>query len=450
MTSSFDYLVIGGGSGGIASANRAAMHGAKVALFEGQRLGGTCVNVGCVPKKVMYNAANLNDQISIMQDYGLFTELQVFDFGLLKKNRDAYVQRLNSIYANTLRNNGVTVIPHNAHFVDKYTLEAGGELYTAKHILLAVGGTPRMPKIPGIVHCINSDGFFELEHLPKKVAIVGSGYIATEIAGILNALGSEVFLFLRKETVIANFDSSLRDHLLLEMIDAGINIIKRFQVTSISKHQNRMQLHGQDSKNIYSDFDQVIIAIGRDPNTQTLGLDLASVDVNDEGNIVIDEFQNTTAPGIYAVGDITGHKQLTPVAIKAGRILSERLFNGQTTLKMEYDIIPTVMFTHPPLGTIGLTEEEAVNNFGRNQIKIFTSTFSNMYYALSDQRPKTFMKLITTGREQRIVGLHAIGHGVDEMIQGFAVAMKMGATKADFDRTVAIHPTASEEFVTMR
>jgi len=449
MTHHFDYLVIGGGSGGIASARRAAEYGARVAVFEPKPLGGTCVNVGCVPKKVMWSTAHMAETLSQAKGYGFSITNNGFDWATVKKTRDAYVKRLNGIYAGNLDKAGITHIPAHARFSGASKLEANGEIYDAPHILIATGGYPWMPELPGIEHVISSDGFFELEKQPKRVAVVGAGYIATELAGVLNGLGSEVVQYLRKDKLLREFDHEIAEHVMALMQEHGITIKTRSEPVAFSKADDgALSVHYNDERD--DGFGSIIMAIGRKPNTAGLGLDSAGISLDERGFVKSDVFQNTGVAGIYAVGDVSGRAQLTPVAIAAGRQLAERLFNNRPDARLEYENIPTVIFSHPPVGTVGLSENQAVHEYGAKHIKVYCSRFINMHYAMLEHKQPTLVKLITTGQDERVVGCHICGDGADEMIQGFAVAVRMGATKADFDRTVAIHPTASEELVTMR
>lgn len=450
MTTHFDYLVIGGGSGGIASARRAASYGAKTALIEAGAIGGTCVNVGCVPKKVMWNTAGIAETLHIASDYGFDVEVKGFNWNKVKQARDAYIKRLNKIYDKNLNTSEVTRINGYGKFVDNKTVQVGDKKYTADHILVAVGGEPVQPDVPGAELGITSDGFFELEELPKRVVVVGGGYIAVEFAGLLRSLGSDVTLLLRGEHFLKNFDVSIRDTLLEEMQNAGISILTCIHLEKlVKKDDGLIALHSQGGEEI-TGFDSVIWATGRAPKTKDLGLDNAGIKPNKRGYIETDEFQNTKVKNIYAVGDVTGRAALTPVAIAAGRRLADRLFDKQTDAKLDYENIPTVVFSHPPIGTVGLSEDEAQEEYGESSVKTYQSRFTNMVYALSKRKPKTLMKLICIGDQEKIVGAHVIGDAADEIIQGFAVAVKMGATKKDFDNTVAIHPTAGEEFVTLR
>ena len=449
MTLRFDYLVIGGGSGGIASARRAAEYGARVALFEYDRLGGTCVNVGCVPKKVMWSTASMAESLHDAGGYGFSIGDTSFDWHSLKQRRDAYVERLNGIYGRNLDNSKVTLVPHRARLIDANTIEAGGEHYQADHILIATGGTPVVPAIEGAEHGITSDGFFELDKLPARAVIVGAGYIAAEFAGVLQTLGTEVSLILRKDTVLREFDNEISAAVMQAMADSGMNIKTRTQISAVRKDGEKLNI-SFDSGEQLSDVDTLIWAIGRRPLSDDLGLDSAGIDVNERGFIETDAFQNTSASGVYAVGDVTGRAALTPVAIAAGRLLANRVFDDKPDHKLDYDNIPTTIFTHPPIGTVGLSEAAARDQHGDASVRVYRSSFVNMYYAVLERKPQTLCKVICVGDEERVVGLHMIGDGADEIVQGFAVAIRMGATKADLDRTVAIHPTAAEELVTLR
>ncbi|MCF6437162.1 glutathione-disulfide reductase [Pseudoalteromonas sp. MMG022] len=452
MAQHFDYIAIGGGSGGIASANRAAMRGAKVALIEAKHMGGTCVNVGCVPKKVMWHGAQVAEAIKLYApDYGFDVELKNFDWARLVKSREEYIGRIHKGYEGYLAKNGVTVINGFAKFVDNHTVEANGEHYSADHISIAVGGRPSIPDIPGAEHGIDSNGFFELNEQPRRVAVIGAGYIAVELAGVLNSLGTETHLFVRKHAPLRSFDPILVETLTEVMEKEGPTLHTHATPKALTKEADgSVTLHLENGQS--HTFDQVIWAIGREPVTDLINLQATDVQTNERGFIKVDEYQNTSVKGIYALGDIMeGGIELTPVAVKAGRMLAERLFNPELPdAKMDYNLVPTVVFSHPPIGTIGLTEPQAIEKYGKGNIKVYTSTFAAMYTAVTAHRQPCKMKLVCAGEEETVVGLHGIGFAVDEMIQGFGVAMKMGATKADFDSVVAIHPTGSEEFVTMR
>ncbi|GAD31182.1 glutathione-disulfide reductase [Photobacterium leiognathi lrivu.4.1] len=451
MAKHFDYICIGGGSGGIASANRAAMYGAKVALIEAKALGGTCVNVGCVPKKVMWHGAQIAEAMHLYaKDYGFNVDVKGFDWSKLVESREAYISRIHTSYDNVLGNNKVEVINGFAHFVDQKTVEVNGEHYTADHILIAVGGRPSIPAIQGTHYGIDSNGFFELKEQPKRAAIIGAGYIAVEIAGVLNALGTDTHLFVRKESPLRSFDPMIVDT-LVEVMAAEGPLLHTHSVPKevVKEKDGSITLYFENGESHNTDV--LIWAIGREPTTDAINLAAAGVETNNRGFIKVDEYQQTNVPGIYCVGDIMeGGIELTPVAVKAGRQLSERLFNNKPDAKMDYKLVPTVVFSHPPIGTIGLTEAEAIEQYGEENVKVYKSGFTAMYTAVTAHRQPCKMKLICAGDDEKVVGLHGIGFAVDEMIQGFGVAMKMGATKADFDSVVAIHPTGSEEFVTMR
>lgn len=450
MVKEYDYIVIGGGSGGIASANRAAMHGAKVILFEGKEVGGTCVNVGCVPKKVMWYGAQVAETLHrYAGEYGFDVTLNKFDFATLKANRQAYIDRIHDSYERGFDSNGVERVYEYAKFVDPHTVEVAGERYTAPHILIATGGHALYPNIPGSEYGITSDGFFELDEVPKRTAVIGGGYIAVEVAGVLNALGSDTHLFVRKDRPLRTFDKDIIDVLVDEMAKSGPTLHTHANATEVVKNADDSLTISFDNGETVT-VDCLIWAIGRAANTSGFGLEKTGVELTERGNIYSDAFENTSVPGIYALGDATGKLDLTPVAVKAGRQLSERLFNNKADAKLDYTDVATVVFSHPVIGSVGLTEEKAIAKYGSENIKVYKSSFTPMYTALGDNRQPSTMKLVTLGEDEKIIGLHGIGYGVDEMIQGFSVAIKMGATKADFDNTVAIHPTGSEEFVTMR
>lgn len=445
----YDIIAIGGGSGGIATMNRAGEHGAKAAVIEEKKLGGTCVNVGCVPKKIMWYGAQIAESFHHYgPDYGFTSSDVQFDFAKLRQNREAYIDRARSSYDGSFKRNGVDLIEGRAHFVDSHTVSVNGELIRAKHIVIATGARPSIPTIPGAELGGSSDDVFAWEQLPESVAILGAGYIAVELAGVLHALGVKTDLFVRRDRPLRGFDSYVVEGLVNEMEKIGLPLHTHKVPVKLEESEQGITIHFEDGSSHTAS--QVIWATGRRPNVDGLELEKAGVTLNERGFIQVDEYQNTVVDGIYALGDVTGEKELTPVAIKAGRTLSERLFNGKTSAKMDYSTIPTVVFSHPAIGTVGLTEEEAIKEYGQDHIKVYKSSFASMYSAVTNHRQESRFKLITAGADEKVVGLHGLGYGVDEMIQGFAVAIKMGATKADFDATVAIHPTASEEFVTMR
>ncbi|WP_026301482.1 glutathione-disulfide reductase [Colwellia piezophila] len=454
MTQHFDYLAIGGGSGGIASANRAAKLGKKAAVIEAKYIGGTCVNVGCVPKKAMWYAGQIADALKYAPDYGfgdyVSQQGKQFDWATLVANREAYIKRIHAAYQRGFDANDVTVINGFAKFVDKNTVEVNGELITADHITIATGGRPAIPTIEGAEYGIDSDGFFALTEQPKSVAVIGAGYIAVELAGVFQALGTESHLVVRKEKPLRGFDDMLSDTLVEQMAKHGPRLHNHSTPERIEKlSDGKLVVHFTNGQSL-EPVDSLVWAIGREPATDNINLAATGVETNERGFIVTDKYQNTNVDGIYAVGDNTGRAQLTPVAVAAGRRLCERLFNNKPDEHLDYSGIATVVFSHPVIGTVGLTEDEAKAEYGEGNITVYNSQFTALYQAITDDyRDPTRMKLICAGKDEKVVGLHSIGFGSDELLQGFAVAMKMGATKADFDNTVAIHPTSAEEFVTL-
>jgi glutathione reductase (NADPH) len=432
----------------LACAQRAAEYGAKTAVIEPQRLGGTCVNVGCVPKKVMWNAASVALSLNDAGDYGFDVTVGQSDWPELKRKRDAYVLRLNGIYERNLAAKGVAYVRGSARFVDARTVEVNGRRLSARHIVIATGGKPMLPRIPGAEFGISSDGFFELQSRPQRVAVIGSGYIACELAASFQELGSQVEQFIRKDRLLTNFDVMLGKSLMREARAQGMIIQERFAPSAVREAAGKKNLIGEDGRE-FSGFDCVLWAIGREANVAGLGLEKAGVALDDSSYVATDDFQNTNVAGIYAIGDVTGRAALTPVAIAAGRRLSDRLFGGKPERHLNYNLIPTVIFTHPPIGTVGASEAEARAQYG-DAVKVYVADFTPMYHAMTTRKTHTDMKLVCVGPEQKIVGCHILGIGADEMMQGFAVAIRMGATKADFDDTVAIHPTSAEELVTMR
>jgi glutathione reductase (NADPH) len=450
-------LVIGGGSGGIASVRRAAEFGIKTAVIEGCRLGGTCVNVGCVPKKVMFTAASMGEMLSHkhLQAYGFDVTYNGFDLKKLKQARDAYITRLNGIYDNLLKNSGVEHIRGWGKFVGPRQVEVNGTVYSADHILIAVGGYPLVPDIPGAELGIVSDGIFDLEEVPKKAVVVGAGYIAVEMAGILKSLGSDVTIVTRFGKVLRTFDNMLSDKCTESLAEMGMDHVKNDEVVEVERDsadgsKKVMTVRTRGGKTI-KNVECLLWAIGRGPLTKKLGLEnVPGIQLDPRGNIVVDEYQDTGEPGVHALGDVCGQYELTPVAIAAGRHLAHRLFDGKSKAKLDYVDIPSVVFSHPPLGSVGLTELQAVKKFGRGNVKIYSAVFTSMYYALLEQKPKNSFKMIVAGPEEKVVGLHLFGIDSDEMLQGFSVAVRAGLTKADFDNCVAIHPTTAEEVVLMR
>ncbi len=448
MSEVVDLIVVGGGSGGIATARRAAEYGARVILVEAGRLGGTCVNVGCVPKKLMWNAADLENAVRDAGGYGFDVTLKGHDWAGLKTRRDAYVMRLNGIYEANLAKSKVELLRGRARLIDAQTVEVDGRRISGKCIVLATGGRPRQPHIPGAELGIDSDGFFALSERPARVTLVGGGYVSVEFAGVFAALGSEVTVVWRGGSLLRDFDPMLGLAAQEGLVAAGATLLPNARPTALARSADSRIDVRLDNGELIANQDAVIWGIGRDAVTDYVdpGVGIAH---SASGHIEVDAYQQTSVPGVFAIGDVTGKATLTPVAIAAGRRLADRLWGGKTDRRLSYENIPTVLFGHPPLGTVGLSEPEARAQFGA-AVKCYNAAFVPMYYAFSEVKPKTRMKLVTAGAEERIVGLHLAGRGVDEMLQGFAVAVRMGATKRDFDDTVAIHPTAAEELVTMR
>jgi glutathione reductase (NADPH) len=450
MDERFDVVVIGGGSGGLAAAQRAAEYGARAALIESGRLGGTCVNVGCVPKKIMWNAAELAGALEDAPEYGFRLDRAGHDWQLLKHKRDVYIKRLNDLYAANLERRKVELLRARGSFVEGHGVSAAGRVLQADHIIIATGGRPRLPVIPGAELGITSDGFFELEALPQRAAVVGSSYIALELAGILASLGSETTLVLRGDTALKTFDDMLGEVSLAMLAERGIRVVTHAAPRMLARAAHgALELTTMDGRKL-GPYDSLLWAIGRGASVEDLALHKPGVELDVQGFIRTDKYQASSAPGVYAIGDVTGRAQLTPVAIAAGRRLADRLFGGASGRYLDYENVPTVIFGHPPIGSVGLSEKAARERYGAAQVRVFRSRFVPLYHALTQAKPNTEMKLVTAGPEQRVVGLHVVGEGADEMLQGFAVAVRMGATKRDFDDTVAIHPTSAEEFVTMR
>ncbi|HWH46687.1 MAG TPA: glutathione-disulfide reductase [Burkholderiales bacterium] len=449
MERHFDLLTIGGGSGGVAVSNRAASYGARCALIEAHRLGGTCVNVGCVPKKIMWNGANLAHAIEDSADYGFSAGPARFDWAHLKRNRDRYILDMNGHYERTLTKNRVEIVRGTARFVGPRAVEVNGDILTAEHLVIAVGGRPIMLDVPGSELGITSDGFFELESRPDRVVIVGAGYVALEFAGVLRALGAEVTMIIRRDHVLHNFDVMLRDSMMAHLKADGTRLITRTHVRRVMKDSEGLRIDCENGQTL-DGADTLIWAVGRRSNADKLDPARTGLEVTASGDIATDAYQNTDVAGIYAIGDITGQFELTPVAIAAGRRLADRLFGGMKDRRLDYENIPTVLFSHPPIGTVGLSEQEAARKFGAAAVKIYEAGFTPMAHAFTQRKVKCAMKLVVAGAEEKIVGLHLFGSGADEILQGFAVAVKMGATKRDLDDTVAVHPSVAEELVTMR
>ncbi|MBX2879899.1 MAG: glutathione-disulfide reductase [Granulosicoccus sp.] len=445
----YDLIAVGGGSGGIACCNRAGMYGAKTLLIESDDvLGGTCVNRGCVPKKVMWYAGAMSHALRDASGYGFDITRNGFSWQELVAKRSAYIANINKAYESYLGKNNVSVVHGRGELIDAHTVQVGETVYTAERILLATGGYARIPEIPGKEYGVTSDGFFEFEKRPDKVLVLGAGYIAVELAGMLQAMGTQVSLGIRHKSFLREFDPMLQNKLMEEMLSEGVHVESGFSATKLEKSDNTITVTSERGKEL-AGFDQVIFAIGRSPATAKLGLEKAGVQTDAKGYVVVDKYQQTGVSSVFAIGDITGKAELTPVAIAAGRRLSDRLFNAQKDRYLDYDLIPTVVFSHPPLATVGLTEAQARDKYG-DAVKIYETNFTAMYNAFTDHKSRTSMKLIVQGEQEKVIGIHIIGLAADEMLQGFAVAMRMGACKRDFDDTIAIHPTSSEELVTLR
>ncbi len=447
-TTHYDLIAIGGGSGGLAVAEKAAQLGRKVAIIESHRLGGTCVNNGCVPKKVMWYAANLAHAVDDASDFGITAQRGRTDWKKLVSGRENYIQNIIDYWNDHVEDNRIDRINGHARFVNARTVEVDGKHYSADHIAIATGGKPIVPPVPGAEYGITSDDFFQLDEQPEKVAIVGGGYIGVELSGVLKALGSEVTLIALEDRIMELFDPMISDVLSSEMKRQGIRVQTSFQVAELASTDQGIVVMSNDKRSI-TGFDRVIWAVGRSANTAGLNLEASGVEMLHNGVIPVDDYQNTNVNGIYALGDITGKVALTPVAIAAGRKLAERLFDSKRDNKVDYDNIPSVVFSHPPIGTVGITEDRARERYG-DDITVYQSGFTPMRHALKADGPMTAMKLVCAGADEKIVGIHIIGDNSDEMLQGFAVAVNMGASKADFDSTMAIHPTSAEELVTMK
>ncbi len=446
-TKHYDLISLGGGSGGLAIAEIAAKLGKRVAIIEPNGLGGTCVNQGCVPKKVMWYAAHLAHAVKDASGFGHQVTHDGFDWSRLIEGRDQYINNITEYWDGYAEQLGIDVIVGYGQFVDADSVRVSDMIYRADHIVIATGATPMVPPISGAELGITSDGFFELKQQPKRVAVIGGGYIGAELAGVMRALGSEVFLFGLEDRLLVGFDEMISHTLADQMRQQGIELNVGVEVNALEQREDGICVATKQGAQ-FAGFDSVIWAIGRRPNTASLNVELAGVKRLDNGLIPTDEYQNTNVDGIYAIGDITGQVTLTPVAIAVGRRLADRLFSGKAERKVDYANIPSVVFTHPPIGSVGLTETQA-RRLGE-ELKIYETNFTPMRYALNQHGSTTAMKLICAGQQERIVGIHLIGEGVDEMLQGFAVALKMGASKADLDNTIAIHPVSAEELVTMK
>ena len=447
--SDFDLIVLGAGSGGLAAAFRAAQHGARVALLEPGPLGGTCVNVGCVPKKAMWLAAHLAGRIDLASRLGFPVGPVAPDWPTYITHRERYIENIHASYRKRIEAAGICTFPARGRLTAPDVVVAeGGLRLQAPQIVLATGGRPCRPTIPGAGLGIDSDGFFDLRAAPKRVAIVGAGYIAVELAGILQALGSCVEVFVRGTRLIASFDDELTAMLAENYRQGGVKLHFGYALVAAESTGDRVVL--RDINDVKSaPFDALIWATGRQPNTEGLGLEHARVAIDALGYVEVDDFQRTNIEGIHAIGDVTSRVALTPVAIAAARRLMDRLFGGQPDAKLDYDTIPTVVFAQSPLGQIGLTEARARAQFG-DAVRVYRADFRPMLHALADTPQRSLFKLVCVGEEERVVGIHLLGEGADEILQGFAVALKLGARKADLDATVAIHPTSAEDLVLMR
>lgn len=442
-----DLIVLGAGSGGISVAIRAARRGARVSVIEPNAIGGTCVNVGCIPKKAMWLAAELAEAQVLARDVGFAVQPGALDWIEFVRHREAYIADIRASYRRRFDEFGIELVADYGRFIAASRIAAGGREFTASHIVIATGSKPRRLAIPGGELGIDSNGFFALRAAPRRVAIVGGGYIAVELAGVLRALGAEVGVFVRGERLLAGFDHELTAELSAAMAARGVSVVTGRRLVAVSRESDGHVLRFADGESV-SGFDTLIWAVGRDANTQHLELDAAGVRIDRTGHVEADEWQNTNVDGVYALGDVTGRLALTPVAVAAGRRLADRLFGGVPDAKLDYANVPTVVFAHPPLGTVGLSEEAARELHG-DAVAVYRMRFRPMLGALTGDGERTFMKVVCAGREERVVGVHIVGRYADEMLQGFAVAIKAGARKADFDATVAIHPTSAEELVLM-
>jgi len=445
----FDLLVIGGGSGGVRAARMAAQRGARVALVEAQAMGGTCVNVGCIPKKLYSYAAHFAEAFEASHGFGWVGPAPVLDWSTLKANRAREITRLNGIYLQLLKGAGVQIIEGWATLVDAHTVAVGAQRYSAKNILIATGGKPSVPDIAGREHVITSNEIFDVDPFPKRLLVVGGGYIACEFASIFKGLGAQVTQLYRGAQVLRGFDEEIRGFIAAEMVKAGVDLRLNADVASIVKTAGGLLVTLQDGSTI--EADAVLYATGRVPLVQDLGLEALGIAQKPDGAIVVNDNYQTSLPHIYAVGDVTARVQLTPVALGEAMVVVDHLLGaapGKAPRSMSYDFIPTAVFTHPNIGTVGLTEAQARERFGA--VRVFKSEFKALMHTLSGSSERTFMKLLVDEASDRVVGLHMVGAEAGEIVQGFAVAMKAGATKAVFDSTIGIHPTAAEEFVTMR
>jgi glutathione reductase (NADPH) len=449
MTHDCDLFIIGGGSGGVRAARMSAQRGARVVLAEAAALGGTCVNVGCIPKKLYSYAAHFAHDFKDAAGFGWDVDPPRLDWPRLKANRAREISRLNAVYQQLLHGPGVEIVRGWATLVDGHNIHVrtatGEKNFTARHVLITAGGTPSVPSFPGCEHAVTSDSMFDLDPFPARLLVVGGGYIACEFASIFNGLGSRVTQLYRGTQILRGFDHEVQDFIAHEMRRGGIDLRVGTNVRAIHKAAHGLQVTLLDGSTVAADV--VLYATGRRPNVNGLGLDAAGVAQRKDGAILIDAHYRTSLPSVYALGDVTARVQLTPVALGEAMAVADHLF-GDKTRSMSYDFIPTAVFTHPNIATVGYTEQAARTKFGN--IAVFRSEFKPLKHTLSGSGERTLMKLVVDAASDRVVGLHMVGPDAGEVVQGFAVAMKAGATKAVFDGTVGIHPTAAEEFVTMR
>lgn len=447
MSYDFDLFVIGAGSGGVRASRFAASYGARVAVAESRYLGGTCVNVGCVPKKLMVYAANFQDEFKLSRSFGWDVAAKGFDWSTLIENKNTEIARLNGIYENLLENSGVTLLNGHAKLVDAHTVEVAGKHYTAENILIAVGGWPLVPDIPGREHVTDSNQVFFLKEQPKRVLVVGGGYIAVEFASVFHGLGSETQLAYRGDLFLRGFDGDVREHLYQELLKKDMTVRFNCDVQRIDKKgDDSLLVTFKDGQT--TEVDCVFYATGRRPMLDNLGLENVNIKLNDSGSIVVDELYQTSENSILAIGDVTGRIELTPVALAEGMAVARRLFRKEEYKPVDYDLIPTAVFSLPNIATVGLTEEDAREK--GCTVQIFKTSFRPMKLSLSDEQERIFMKLIVDQDTDRVLGCHMIGPDAGELMQGIAIALKAGATKQVFDETIGIHPSAAEEFVTMR
>ncbi|MGG5870687.1 glutathione-disulfide reductase [Pseudomonas peli] len=447
MTYDFDLFVIGAGSGGVRAARFAAGYGARVAVAESRYLGGTCVNVGCVPKKLLVYGAHFADDFEQAQGFGWSLGEARFDWTTLIANKNREIDRLNGIYRNLLVSSGVTLLEGHARIVDDHTVELGGKRYSAKHILIATGGWPQIPEVPGHEHAIGSNEAFFLEQLPKRVLVVGGGYIAVEFASIFNGLGAKTSLLYRGELFLRGFDKAVRLHLQDELNKRGVDLQFNSDIARIDKQPDGSLLATLKDGRVL-EADCVFYATGRRPMLDNLGLENTHVQLDKRGFIEVDEQYQTSTPSILAIGDVIGRVQLTPVALAEGMAVARRLFKPEEYRKVDYRMIPTAVFSLPNIGTVGLSEEQAKEE--GYSVQVFESRFRPMKLTMTESQERTLMKLVVDAATDRVLGCHMVGPDAGEIVQGLAVALKAGATKQLFDETIGVHPTAAEEFVTMR